>query len=80
MTTLDDLSRDDMIKVLQRDRFVKEQQGARIAALLQENLELTAIIQEMQGELGELRQSQASLLSSMADLQAEGPEEPSDVT
>ena len=53
---LDDLSREDMAKVIMRDRFVKEQQGLRITALLSENLEMLAIVQELQADLADARQ------------------------
>jgi len=51
MTTLDDLSRDDLIKVANRDRFVKEQLTQRIAAVMAENVELFGIVRELEAEL-----------------------------
>ena len=47
-TNIDDLSREDLLKLLQRAQFVKDQQAQRIGALLTENLELMAVLQEMQ--------------------------------
>jgi hypothetical protein len=53
----DNLTRDDLVKILLRDRFVKAELTSRVAGLVRENLELTAIIQELQGDLGEARQA-----------------------
>ena len=44
------LSREDLIHLLKRDQFVKEQLGARIGALWKENTELLAVVQELQAE------------------------------
>lgn len=46
-----ELTNEELSNVITRDRFVKEQMGARIASLVQENLELVALVQQMQGEL-----------------------------
>ena len=62
-TNIEDLSREDLLRVIQRDRFVKEQLSVRVAGLVHENLELTAIIQELQGTLNELREGQATVLA-----------------
>lgn len=43
---VEDLTEEQMIQVIKRDRFIKEQLTARIAALTTENVELLAIIQE----------------------------------
>lgn len=45
---LDSLSREDLLKIVQRDNFVKDQLSARVAALMRENLELIALIQDQQ--------------------------------
>ena len=63
MTTLDDLSRDDLIKVMNRDRFVKEQLAGRIAALTTENVELYGIVHEMETELAAARDEISKLNS-----------------
>lgn len=44
---LEDLSREDLLRVLARDRFVKEQLAGRIAGLIAENTELLGVIQEL---------------------------------
>jgi hypothetical protein len=54
-TNIEDLSREDLLRVLARDRFVKEQMANRIAALVHENIELVAIVNETQAALGQLR-------------------------
>ncbi len=38
----------DLVRAAARDRFVKGQLSARIASLVQENLELVSIVQELQ--------------------------------
>jgi hypothetical protein len=53
-TNIDDLSREDLLRILNRDRFVKEQLSARVANLMHENLELLAIIQESRSSDGEV--------------------------
>ena len=56
--SIEDLSREDLLKILERDRFVKEQLAFRIANLTSENVEMLGLVQEMQHELVELRQAQ----------------------
>ena len=56
MTTLDDLSRDDLLAILQRDRVVKEQLASRLGALMAENCELLVVIDSLGRELGEARE------------------------
>lgn len=50
-TNVDDLSRDDLLRVLERDRFVKEQLALRVANLTAENVELLGLVAELQREL-----------------------------
>ena len=71
-TNIEDLSQEDLIRILQRDRFVKEQMAGRLAAMTQENLELLAIIQELQGE------RQQTLSASNGEVPT--PQVPADVT
>ena len=52
---IEDLPREDLLRVMQRDRFVKEQMANRIAALIHENIELVGLVNEGQAELRELR-------------------------
>jgi hypothetical protein len=47
-TNVEDLSREDLLRILQRDRFVKEQLASRIGSLMHENVELLGVIQELQ--------------------------------
>ena len=54
-TNIEDLSREDLIRVMHRDRFVKEQMANRIAALVHENIELVGLVNETQAELRDLR-------------------------
>ena len=58
-TSLDQLSHADLMSVVTRDRFVKEQMSGRVASLVQENLELLALVRQLQGEVQQLRQSSA---------------------
>ena len=51
-----DLTGNDYVRIINRDRFVKEQLADRVAALVRENLELLSIIQELQGDLAALQQ------------------------
>jgi len=46
----------DLQKVIARDRFIKNTMAERIAALLLENMELLAIVQELQGDVKALTQ------------------------
>jgi hypothetical protein len=48
---VEDLTAEQMVQVIKRDRFIKEQLSARIAALTSENVELLAIIQEQHAML-----------------------------
>ena len=56
-TALEQLSHADLMSVVTRDRFVKEQLTGRVANLVQENLELLALVQQLQREVQQLRQS-----------------------
>src|SRR5262245_8394854 len=46
-----ELSYDDLMKIVKRNHYVRDQLVQRVSVLLAENLELTAIIQEMQEAL-----------------------------
>lgn len=56
-TSLEQLSPEDMMSIITRDRFVKEQMSGRVANLVQENLELLALVRQLQGEVQQLRRS-----------------------
>lgn len=51
--SIDQLSRDDLVKIVQRSETVKREQGARIGALTTENYELYAALNELQAALNE---------------------------
>lgn len=51
-TTNPDPSYEDLVRVVKRDHFVKQQLSGRLAALIQENLELVSMLQE-QGEVSQ---------------------------
>lgn len=53
---LESFTQEELVRMVRRDRFVKDQQSERIKMLLAENLEMLAIIQELQGELAAVRQ------------------------
>jgi DNA anti-recombination protein RmuC len=53
---LEQFSQEELVRIVKRDRFVKEQLNTRITALLVENLELLAIVQELQGDNQALQQ------------------------
>ena len=73
--TAEELSREDLLRILTRDRFVKEQLSSRVASLMHENLELMAIVQELQGTLQDLQSSAATLGNGDTDVS-----EPAEVT
>jgi hypothetical protein len=54
-TGIEDLSREDLIKLLRRDADVKQQLHFRIGGLMGENVELLCALQELQAEMIELR-------------------------
>ena len=60
-------SREDLLKILQRDRFVKEQLASRVANLVHENIELMGIIQELQADIAQLRQSSNGEVTTPVD-------------
>ena len=66
MTTLDDLSRDDLLAILQRDRVVKEQLAGRIGGLTAENCELLVVIDSMSRDLTEARELLAQAQAQLA--------------
>ena len=61
MSDAPDVSSGDLMRVINRDRYVKDELAGRVAALVKENLELMSIIQEIQGDLADLRQGQQLL-------------------
>jgi hypothetical protein len=52
---IEDLSREDLLKIMARDRFVKDQLAQRLNALTVENVELVGILNEIERELAEAR-------------------------
>lgn len=59
-----EVSREDLIRVIERDRFVKAQMSDRIAAMVRENLELLSIVQELQRDLNDVRQSEQMMFDA----------------
>src|SRR5262245_28468757 len=49
--SVEDLSREDLLRVLERDRFVKEQLSIRLASTIAENVELLGLVNELQRDL-----------------------------
>lgn len=64
MVRPEDLTKEDLIRVTIRDRYTKGEMAARIGALVQENLDLLAIIQELQQDLVDVRASEAMLFAA----------------
>jgi hypothetical protein len=52
---LEDFSKEDLIRFIKRGQFVKDQMSQRIITLLGENLELLAIVQELQADAQQVR-------------------------
>lgn len=52
---LEDFSKEDLIRIVKRNQFVRDHMNQRITALLGENLELLAIVQELQGDNQQLK-------------------------
>ena len=71
-TGMEEFSREDLIRVLQRDRYVKEQLASRVGSLMHENLELMGIVQELQRDLAALREGQATLNGEVLTPQGSG--------
>lgn len=55
MSGIEDLDREGLLKVMARDRFVKQAMSERIAGLIAENAELVAICNEMDSDLADAR-------------------------
>lgn len=73
MSNTEELSQSDLRRIITRDRFVKGEMSSRIAALVQENLDLVAIINELQQDLADVRQSEAMLFAAnTADIPTNG--------
>jgi PP-loop superfamily ATP-utilizing enzyme len=72
---IEEFSREDLLRILHRDRFVKEQLSGRVASLMHENLELMAIVQELQQTLVDLRESATVLGNGDTEISV-----PADVT
>jgi transcription elongation GreA/GreB family factor len=51
----EDLSQEELVRLVKRSQFVREQQNQRMIGILSENLELLAIIQELQADLAAAR-------------------------
>ena len=76
-----EIQREDLIRIINRDRFVKSELSNRVGALVKENLELMSIIQELQEDLSVVRQSEATLLATnTGNGDVTTPQEPVDVT
>jgi hypothetical protein len=58
---LEEMSREDLLKVMARDRFVKQTLSERLAGMISENAELVGIINEMDSELAEARSALQAL-------------------
>ena len=69
---MEEFSREDLLRVLQRDRYVKEQLAARVGSLMHENLELMGIVQELQRDLAALQEGQATLNGEVLTPQGSG--------
>lgn len=54
---LENLSRDDLLRVCRRDRWVKEMLSARLSSLVAENVELLAIVRDLQTEMSQIPQN-----------------------
>jgi hypothetical protein len=54
---LEDFSKEELVRIVRRSQFIREQQNQRMSGLLGENLELLAIIQELQADLDAVRGS-----------------------
>lgn len=76
--TIDDLSRDDLLRLAKRDRWVKEQQAGRISALMHENLELLGLLNEANEDLAATRAQITAAVESNGDVTIPGA--PADVT
>lgn len=55
MSDVEGLSREELIRLLKRSNFVKDQLSSRLGSVVSENLELMGVIQELQIELQEAR-------------------------
>ncbi len=66
---------DELIKIVKRDRWIKDLLANRISALVAENAELMALLQESQGDLQAL---QASILPNGDAAPSQSPPEASE--
>jgi len=71
---LAEFSPEELHRLIARDRWVKQMLNERCASLLLENVELMAIVQELQQELSELRQSQVAANLRPGEAAYNGPE------
>lgn len=62
---LEELSIEELRRVILRDRFVKERLAEKFLAAEMRNVELLGIVNELQTDLAEVRETQASLLQQM---------------
>lgn len=49
--TQQDFTYEELVRLTRRDRFVKDQLSQRVMVLLRENLDLVAVVQELQTDL-----------------------------
>jgi hypothetical protein len=57
---IDDLSKEDLVRIVQRSENVKRELHGRIGAVIGENIELYAVINELQGALNECNSAAAA--------------------
>lgn len=55
-TNIDDLTREDLLTMFRRERFVRGQMEQRVGSLIAENIEMVSIIQDLQNDVTVLRQ------------------------
>jgi hypothetical protein len=79
-TQLDEFSKDDLVRIVKRNQFVKEQMSQRITALVGENLELLAIVQEQQTDLAALRERESVFSAHLGNGEVPTPPATADVT
>jgi hypothetical protein len=52
---LDSMGREDLLRIARRDRWVKEMLTSRLTSVVTENVELLAIIRDLQIEMAQLQ-------------------------
>jgi hypothetical protein len=58
-TNIDDLTREDLLAMFRRERFVRAQLEQRVGSLIGENTEMIGVIQDLQNELAVHRHGHA---------------------